>query len=235
MGECLLVCMCHAPCPRTLHSDCIWRVSGTITIQSGGASVTVSTGDMPQWVFNLLYDEVNVLIKIWLNCRFLLSEKTSYHFKNYGAQDATSQWVEQQSFINNNNNNSRSKGSKWHQLNSLVVERQEHHQNISLQPHRVSDQGEAYEEQARGLSLLPSRRLRRVEDKLEPFELLTEKKDTHEEKDVEAEKYNHKVTKTKQRNNNHSSSLFGPIGPKRSGHASLGNFLRDSYQNENIR
>ena len=169
------------------------------------------------------------------HCRFLLSEKTSYHFKNYGAQEATSQWVEQQSFINNNNNN-RSKGSKWQQLNSLVVERQEH-QNISLQPDRVTDKGETFEGQTRGLSLLPSRRIRKLEENEKVFGHPAHKKDSDEEKMIEAEKYNHKtpfVTKTKSRNN-HSDSLFLPIGPKRSGHASLGNFLRDSYQNENIR
>ena len=157
------------------------------------------------------------------NFRFLLSEKTSYHFKNYGAQDATSQWVEQQSFINENNNNSRSKGSKWHQLNSLVVERQES-QNISLQPDRVTNNEETYGE-SRGLSLLPSRRLRQIEDKEKIFRSFTDKKDIHKA---------NVVTKNKQLNN-HSSSLVGPIGPRRNGHASLGIFLQDSYQNENIR
>ena len=203
-----------------VHSD-MWRVSAIIiTVRSHQRHS--QHGVMPQWVSS--YHQVNCYHPTLF--RFLLSEKTSYHFKNYGAQDATSQWVEQQSFINenNNNNNSRPKGSKWHQLNSLVVERQES-QNISLQPDRVTVTNKNGE--SRGLFLLPSRRIRQLEDKDNLFGSFTDKKDVHKD-DVVTNNNNKQL-------NNHSSSSVEPIGPRRNGHASLGNFLRDSYQNENIR
>ena len=104
-----------------------------------------------------------------------------------------------------------------------MVERQES-QNISLQPDRVNNNGETYG-QSRGLSLLPSRRLGQFEEKEKLFGSFTDKKDIHKD---------NAVTTIKQRTNP-SNSLVGPIGPRRSGHASLGNFLRDSYQDDNIR
>jgi len=65
--------------------------------------------------------------------QFLLSEKTSYPFKKISSHDVTSNddWNDQslnpsqhRSYISSNDVK-KSRLSKWHQLNSLVVERQE--------------------------------------------------------------------------------------------------------------
>ena len=214
------------------HSD-IWRVSESISIsvewparESGRGHASVSVACSHKHNSSTI-------------CRFLLSEKTSYPFKNYGAHshNATSEWVERQSFhqppdVNNNNNNKRSKVSKWHQLNSLVVERQEHH-NVSLQPDIVANNDETFEEK-RGFSLLSARRDGPVGDSRLPRTPI-KKLFPDEETNVETRKHHQKsflIPKHTLRSNN---LFLGPKSTKRSGHASLGNFIRDSYQNENIR
>ena len=73
--------------------------------------------------------------------RFLLSEKTSYNFSNY-VPSSIIDWVDQsiahsqqqQNFMNKNTTEKKPKQTKWHQMNSLVVERQESHHLSLLAP-----------------------------------------------------------------------------------------------------
>jgi len=73
--------------------------------------------------------------------QFLLSEKTSYNFSNY-VPSSIIDWVDQsiahsqqqQNFMNKNTIEKKPKQTKWHQMNSLVVERQESHHLSLLAP-----------------------------------------------------------------------------------------------------
>ena len=78
-----------------------------------------------------------MLINIRLICRFLLSEKTSYPFKKYFQSSPVSDdWSEASEQLRGSKR-SRSlqpKFSRWQQLNSLVAERHEGDQFVSLNP-----------------------------------------------------------------------------------------------------
>ena len=73
-------------------------------------------------------------------CRFLLSEKTSYHFKKYFHQSQETDWSQQSLVTASRRSRSlQPKFSRWQQLNSLVAERHEGeqqttHSSLAIQP-----------------------------------------------------------------------------------------------------
>jgi len=131
--------------------------------------------------------------------QFLLSEKTSYPFKKISSNDVTNDWTDQslnpsqhRSYISSNDVK-KSRLSKWHQLNSLVVERQET-QLISIAPEN------------------------------EPIK--------HQKANISHSLVNCKTLPT---NSKPPLSLVNQRAVHRSGHASLGNILKDaSFEDEDI-